>query len=602
MLKKNFKTIVQHKIIVGVVILLAVGGGYFEYKSLNSGTVQTRYVLAQAEKGTIIISVSGTGQVSASNQVDIKPKVSGDIVYLGMKNGQEVRAGTVLAQIDATDAQKTMRDAETNLESANLALEKLKKPADALSLIQSENAIADAKDIREKADDDIKKAYDDGFNTVATVFLDLPSIMTGTNNMLFNSDYGLNQWNINFYADAVKSYDDKVFQYRNDAYNNYQAAKIAYDKNFDDYKAATRYQDSFRLEALIDETYDTTKAIAEAVKDMNDLIQFYEDKLTEQNAKPDSRADTAISTLSAYTGKVSTHLLNLLSVKNAIQNDRNAITNAERAIAEKSESLVKLKAGADPLDIRSQELVIKQRENVLLDAKEKLADYFIRSPFDSIVAKVNFKQGDSVSSGAALATLIAKQRIAEISLNEVDIAKVKLGQKATLAFDAVPDLSISGEVAEIDSIGAVSQGVVSYAVKITFDTQDERVKPAMSVSAAIITAVKQDVLTVPSEAIKSQNLTNYAETLDSSVIASQPNPANSAGVALKTLPKSQVVEIGLASDSNTEITNGLKQGDWVVVRTISPASASASSSSSQQRSGGLGIPGLGGGMRMEGGR
>lgn len=602
MLKKNFKTIVQHKIIVGVVILLAVGGGYFEYKSLNSGTVQTRYVLAQAEKGTIIISVSGTGQVSASNQVDIKPKVSGDIVYLGMKNGQEVRAGTVLAQIDATDAQKTMRDAETNLESANLALEKLKKPADALSLIQSENAIADAKDIREKADDDIKKAYDDGFNTVATVFLDLPSIMTGTNNMLFNSDYGLNQWNINFYADAVKSYDDKVFQYRNDAYNNYQAAKIAYDKNFDDYKAATRYQDSFRLEALIDETYDTTKAIAEAVKDMNDLIQFYEDKLTEQNAKPDSRADTAISTLSAYTGKVSTHLLNLLSVKNAIQNDRNAITNAERAIAEKSESLVKLKAGADPLDIRSQELVIKQRENVLLDAKEKLADYFIRSPFDSIVAKVNFKQGDSVSSGAALATLIAKQRIAEISLNEVDIAKVKLGQKATLAFDAVPDLSISGEVAEIDSIGAVSQGVVSYAVKITFDTQDERVKPAMSVSAAIITAVKQDVLTVPSEAIKSQNLTNYAETLDSSVIASQPNPANSAGVALKTLPKSQVVEIGLASDSNTEITNGLKQGDWVVVRTISPASASTSSSSSQQRSGGLGIPGLGGGMRMEGGR
>ncbi len=56
-----------------------------------------------------------------------------------------------------------------------------------------------------------------------------------------------------------------------------------------------------------------------------------------------------------------------------------------------------------PLDIQSQELSVKQRENALTDAKEKLADYFIRALFDGVVAKVSVKKGDSVSSGSAVA-------------------------------------------------------------------------------------------------------------------------------------------------------------------------------------------------------
>ena len=103
--------------------------------------------------------------------------------------------------------------------------------------------------------------------------------------------------------------------------------------------------------------------------------------------------------------------------------------------------------------------------------------------------------------------LITKQKIAEISLNEVDAAKVKVGQKVTLTFDAIDGLSITGEVSEIDALGTVSQGVVTYGVKIAFDTQDERVKSGMSVSAAIITDVKQNVLLVPNAAVKSNERT-----------------------------------------------------------------------------------------------
>ena len=86
------------------VILGLVIGSYFTFK--GGGVTQIKYVFAAVEKGTIVTSITGSGQVSVSDQVDVKPKVSGDVIYVGVKNGQEVRAGTLLAQLDSKDAQK----------------------------------------------------------------------------------------------------------------------------------------------------------------------------------------------------------------------------------------------------------------------------------------------------------------------------------------------------------------------------------------------------------------------------------------------------------------------------------------------------------------
>jgi RND family efflux transporter MFP subunit len=644
MFSKIFKQITQHKFITGVIIILIIAGAYFGYAKIFKNNGAVRYATAQVQKGTLIVSVSGSGHVSVSNQIDIKPKVSGDIVYVGVKNGQEVKAGTLIAQLDARDAQKAVRDAEINLESAKLSLEKLKQPADTLSILQAENALklaeqeleklqkppdtlellqaenslAQAKESKQKAEDDLKKAYDDGFNTVANAFLDLPTIMAGLHDILFNNDFNSSQENLSYYANAVKYYDDRALQYKDDAYNSYQTSRAAYNKNFADYKTITRYSEPATIEGLINETYDTTKAIAEAVKSANNLIQFYQDKLTERNLKPAALSDTHLSILNTYTGKTNTHLLNLLGIKNTIKNSRDTIVNSDRLIAEKTELLNKLKAGADPkdiqtaqdkirekqeallklkagadaLDIQSAELTVKQRENALLDAKEKLADYYVRAPFDGIIAKINVKKGDSVSSASILATLITRQKLAEISLNEVDVAKVKVGQKATLTFDAVPDLTITGQVAEVDAVGTVSQGVVTYTVKIGFDTQDDRVKPGMSVSATIVTEAKPNVLLVPNSAIKSQGGMSYVEIVEGDDRNTALN-ANAHGVILKNTPRRQPIEIGLANDGFTEVTSGLKEGDVIVTRTIQPTTAQTKQK--QQQSGGLRIPGFPGG-------
>jgi multidrug efflux pump subunit AcrA (membrane-fusion protein) len=171
--------------------------------------------------------------------------------------------------------------------------------------------------------------------------------------------------------------------------------------------------------------------------------------------------------------------------------------------------------------------------------------------------------------------VITNNQIATISLNEVDAASVKVGQKATLTFDAVTDLTLTGHVSAIDTIGTVSSGVVSYGVTIAFDTQDDRVKPGMSTTAAIVTNIKQDVLLVPNAAVKSNTGGNYV-MIPSSVASGAVSGSSENGVTVKQ----QTVIVGLSDDNYTEIVSGSAEGDTVVVKTATQTATKASTSSS----------------------
>jgi len=557
-----------HKLLSAIILVVFFVFIYWIFGGFSPAVIPTKYITADVSRQTIMVTVSGSGQVSASSQIEIKPKVSGDIIVFNVMNGQEVKTGAVIAQIDSRDAQKNVRDAQANLESAQLSLEKIKQPADSLTLLQSQNTLARAKEAKQNAESDLIKSYEDGFNSVSNAFLDIPDVMTGLQTTLLTTGTGLSiagQWNIDYFASAASRYDDKANSYRDDAYNKYQSARAIYTTTLDAYKATSRFSDKSTIETIISQSYETTKSIAESVKSASNLIQFYKDVMTEHNERVPAIVDTYLSSLSGYTGKTNTHLGDLLNATNSIKNDKDTIVNADRTIVENTDSYNKLVAGADILDIKSAELSVTQRENALRDAREKLSDYTVRAPFDGTIAKVSAKKYDTAGSGTSLVTLIAKQKIAEISLNEIDAAKIKSGQKATLTFDAIPDLSISGVVASVDALGAVSQGVVSYAVKVGFDTQDDRVKSGMSVSTSIIVDMKQDVLAVPDAAIKTQGTTKYVQVFKT---IPTDNTATT-GFTTKEIPEEKTIETGIASDSYTEIISGLNGGEHVIVRTIS---------------------------------
>jgi len=542
-MKNVFKAIFRHKIIAGIVILLVLGGGYFGYKKLKDKGVGIQYVLAAVTKDTLIVSVSGSGQVTALDQLDIKPKVSGDIIKVGVENSQEIKKGTLLVQIDDRDAQKAVQDAEINLENSKIALD--------------------------QAQDDLKKTYEESFDKITDIFQDFRVIMPDLQNIFFDDAISNYYWNIDIYERYTNYTESDEYDIY---YNSYHNTESLYEKNLPDYRLVSRFSDENTIESLIEETYQTTKAFSDTIQKINNLIQLYEESLKNQNLTINPIIDTYLSNLSAYTNKINTHLLDLVSAQQTIQ--------------------------TAPADIKSKELTVKQNESALSDAKEKLTDYSIYAPFDGVVAEIDVKNGDSVSANAVITTLITNQMIAEITLNEIDVAKIKVGQKATLTFDALPEESISGKVLEIDSVGTASQGVVSYGVKIGFDTQDERVKPGMSVTADIVTDVKQNVLTLPNNAIKSQGNSKYVEFVEVSSDLKQKLLASVSGVSLPSLPKQQSIETGISNDTSTEIVSGLNEGDVVVSSTVS-SSTSSNSSTTRSNQTQIRIPGVGG---FEGGR
>ncbi len=512
---KNY--IVAHKMISTIVIIAISFGGYEIIKKIQGSNTNPSYLIEAVQKGTIVSSITGSGQVSAENQVDLKSKTSGDVLSVNVVSGQSIKAGTLIARIDA-------RDAEIALENARIALQKLTQPADALSVTLAQDQLA--------------HAYDNGFNTAARAFIDLPAIMTGLDDLFYTKGGYLSDQR-SFPSDADKSDRDIVGL-------EFDGVKAEYNTILALYKSTMR-TDTAATKALISTTYNLIQHITQTIKDSKALV----DHIALISSGLDTSA-TAVQNLNSWTDTMNTDLLNLLSVKNTI--------------TEQTDSLSKLQNGPDPLDVRSQQLNVTQKEYAYQDS-------FIYAPFDGVVAKITVKKTDSVSSGTSIGTFITKQKIANVSLNEVDVAKVKTGEKATLTFDAVDGLSIAGTVLEVDLVGTVTQGVVNYNVKIGFDTSDDRIKSGMSVSAAIITDVKQDVLIVPNSAIKIQGTNNYVEIFDKSM----PVTTGNQGVISSALPIQQAVVIGAFDDFSTEIISGLSEGDKIVTRTIAPSTTVATS-------------------------
>lgn len=267
-----------------------------------------------------------------------------------------------------------------------------------------------------------------------------------------------------------------------------------------------------------------------------------------------------------------------------------SLANAEISVAQAETSLYNAKNGGSDTErdreILRRKIVISEQslaaarlsyDKVLSDASKRR----VTSPIDGTVNEINIKNGDDLANIASGSSRVTPMIIGDLStmkvsiaVNEVDIAKVAIGQKAMIKVSALDGLTLTGKVEKLDSLGTITQGVVTYLATIGFDAPDARVKPGMSISASVIYAVKQDVLMVPNSAVKSDANGSYVQVMAGAV------------------PERKAVEIGISNSANTEIMGGLSLGDPVVTKTVNP-NATASTSAGAQSSG-FRIPGLGG--------
>jgi HlyD family secretion protein len=117
-------------------------------------------------------------------------------------------------------------------------------------------------------------------------------------------------------------------------------------------------------------------------------------------------------------------------------------------------------------------------------AQDALADTELHAPFDGTVVSVNVKPGESspVGSFAVRMADLSQWKIQTRDLTELSVSRVKLGDPADIKFDAIPDVSLSGKVSRIEQFGTNRQTDIVYAVVITPDTIDPRMRWNMTAS------------------------------------------------------------------------------------------------------------------------
>lgn len=516
--------ILSHKKLSILVLVVVIVGSYFLFFR-NKSNAQVRYVTETIAKGNVVSSVSGTGQIESSDTLNINAKTSGEITSVSVKVGQSVNKGDLIATIDS-------RDARIALENAKLSLDKLKTP-DSLTVLQKGNTL--------------DKSYTDSWNNASSFIIDSQTILDGLDS-LYNTGYlGTNSRST--LSNSVKTKINISESAYYDAEKSFSNTKKLYNS-----MSITSSKDD--IEKLVNNVYLTSKKISNAVKLTQTSYDYTFDDLDQ---KTSTESTTTANDINSWTSTSNSYV--------------NSLANNLNNISENKASLADTLAGSDVLDIRQAELNVETKQNAYNDC-------FIRASFDGVIASLTAKVGQTASG--TIGTIIAKQKIVKVSLNEVDIAKIKLGQKATLTFDAIEGLDMTGVVEEIDSVGTVSSGVVTYNVSITLDVDDSRVKPGMSVSATIITDSVSDAIVVSNSAVKTKNGSSYVEVFDSAL----PTPATGVtGSTSSVAPRQVAVETGLSNDTSTVITSGLKEGDIVVTKTITTSSSSSTKTTASTTSG-----------------
>jgi RND family efflux transporter MFP subunit len=218
---------------------------------------------------------------------------------------------------------------------------------------------------------------------------------------------------------------------------------------------------------------------------------------------------------------------------------------------------LQVEAAQQALDLAQQSLTLAEQS--LAQAKKQLEEAVIVAPYDGTIARVYVKERDTISPAVPIAQIVdlASMQL-KVQVDEIDIMEVRLGQKAVIELDAQPDLKLEGQVNFISLLPTVEGGVVMYDLTLGFSVpENSGLRIGMSATAEIIITERKSVLLVPDRAIKTNS---QGKTI---VVVSM--------VGGQT--EERVVVTGVSDGLQTEILDGLKEGEVVVVeRTQSQSS------------------------------
>lgn len=216
---------------------------------------------------------------------------------------------------------------------------------------------------------------------------------------------------------------------------------------------------------------------------------------------------------------------------------------------------------------KNQQAVVAQSQQALSSAAQslKLSSPTITAPIAGKVTGFSLMKGtvigeSSSDTSQSIATIVTDASpTITVNLTEIDVTKVKIGDKATITIDALPDKTYTAVVTSINTVGSVSSGVTSYPAVLVLDTTSPEIYSNMSAQANIITQTKTDILLIPTSAVQTQNGESTVRVM---------KDGKEQRVAVVT---------GLSSGTQTEVVSGLSEGDTVITSAVASSPTTRSS-------------------------
>jgi HlyD family secretion protein len=509
---KNFYQ-TKRKLAIGlsaaIVILVVFLGVYIGSTSKKSATIS--YTSLKVTKGNITQTVDAVGNVEAVPSVILNWKTSGIIGSVNVKNADQVKEGDVLATLINNSLDSSILTAQNDLLAAKLTLDTLK--AGNMQFQTATQTLATAQKAYEKA-----LAKRDWW------------VVTGV------SDAAID-------VARVKYYDTKAAFWN--AQQAYEALALA-SKN-----AAIQSTPTTPTAAPASGTDPQAAATS-----TTNLSSTEKDAQSTQTGDALTNAYNAMKTAELAYFKASRNLNYMIGNgygnNNVVEQEFLAFDVAKATLAE-AEATWQTYKDSSPY-IKAAEAKVQALQNTVDSAK-------IIAPFNGTVTDSLVNQGKTVSSGAEAFQVDNLNSLEiSVSVSEVDVNKLAVGQEAEITFSAISGKTYKGVVEQVGSAGSTSSGVVEFYATIKVLDADQKVKPGFSANISIIVNQVQNVLLVPNQAVMTDSTSGKSYVIVS---------AN--GKMTKV-----IVEVGLKSDTYTEVTSSnLKEGDTVLVVTSSSSSDSS---------------------------
>jgi HlyD family secretion protein len=438
-------------ITLGAIVLMGAGVTFAANRS-QSASAATTAQTGQVTRATLSSVIESSGSASPESSITLSFGASGTVNKMTVQLGDLVKKGDVLAEIDTTDLELAVAQAEQSYLSQQATYSMTVNP-DPAEVAAAKLSVSNAAAAYQLAQQKYKVNSTD-------------SVMLSCDNL----------------DSAKKTYDDAV-----NAYNAHVA--------------------DWRVQV------NGTAELSPQKSQLDRAKAAYEQAVINCTLAKSSVNDTGIK--SAYA-----------SLVQAKANLDSLLNPAERTLT-------------------AAKIKLEQAQLALDEAQQQIADAKIVAPFDGMVTSVTAVVGGSGNS-AAIKLTDAGQYHVDVLVDETEIGQIQAGQQAKITFDALPDVTVTGEVARIDPAGTVSNGVVNYKVRVNLDSTEATLRSDMTANVQVILDTHTNVLAVPGTAIRSDGEGYYV------------NVAGSDGTAQRV-----AVTTGYTNGDLTEVSGDVQEGETI---------------------------------------